>query len=96
VDEVPKPRLPDPGRPRLPGGPRRNEQANAATFAALFGLLLLAFALIAMVGLVLPQVRGLLLVLFGGLFFFAFHYLVWGWWLPKIMPRDDESEHPSR
>jgi hypothetical protein len=89
----PTPPLPDPARPRLPGGSRASQQqANMATFAALLGLLLLASALFGLVALVLPQVQGLLLVLFGGLFFFAFHYVVWGWWLPKIMPRDDEAE----
>jgi hypothetical protein len=93
MTDPPAPRLPDPDRPRLPGGPRRSlQQANAATFAALIGLLLLSMALIALVGLVLPQVQGLLLVLFGGVFFFAFHYVVWGWWLPRIMPRDDDTE----
>jgi hypothetical protein len=90
--DSPTPRLPD-DPPRLPQGPRRpHEGANTATFAALLGLLLLAFALIALVSMVLPQVQGVLLVLFGGVFFFAFHYVVWGWWLPKIMPQDDDAE----
>lgn len=92
MPESPVPRLPD-TPPRLPRGPRPPRQgANAATFAALFGLLLLCFALIALVSMVLPQVQGLLLVLFGGIFFFAFHYVVWGWWLPKVMPQDDDAE----
>jgi hypothetical protein len=89
----PTPPLPDSSRPRLPRGSRHTQQqANAATFAALVGLLLLALALFGLVALVLPQVQGLLLVLFGGVFFFAFHYVVWGWWLPRIMPRDDDAE----
>lgn len=89
----PTPPLPDASRPRLPGRSRiSQQQANVATFAALLGLLLLASALMGLVALVLPQVQGLLLVVFGGIGFFAFHYVVWGWWLPKVMPQDDEAE----
>lgn len=88
------PRLPDSAPPRLPKGPRpqpppRGE--NSATFAALAGLGLISVALISMVALVLPQIRGLVLVFFGAVGFFAVHYVVWGWWLPKLVPRDDDS-----
>lgn len=91
--DPPTPRLPDPSKRRAsrPAG-RSEEQANVATFAALIGLGLLAFALIGLVALILPQFRGLVLVFLGAVGFFAIHYVVWGWWLPKAMRQDDETE----
>lgn len=91
--ERPTPRLPDPSAESTPRRAGRSaEQANVATFAALFGLGLFAFSLIAIVSLVLPQVRGLVLVLFGAIGFFAAHYVVWGWWLPKALKPKDRDE----
>lgn len=91
--DEPTPPLPDPSRPRLPqrSSPRA-EQRNVGTFFALFAIGLLAFGFIGMVALVLPQVRGLVLVFFGAVAFFAAHYLLWGWWLPKLTHKDDEPE----
>jgi hypothetical protein len=91
------PRQPGEQQPKFPSRgsqPRRREtleQANAATFAALVGLGGVAISLIAMAALVLPQIRGLILVLLAAVGFFAVHYVVWGWWLPKMVPHNDSA-----
>lgn len=93
MSDSPGPRLPgNSSPPRVPRGGRTAEQANAATFAALFGLGLVAFALIGIVALVLPQIRGLVLVACAAIGFFAAHYVLWGWWLPKLIRRDSDAE----
>ncbi|MGD9856370.1 MAG: hypothetical protein AB7U20_15600 [Planctomycetaceae bacterium] len=82
-----------PETPRLPQPRRRpSSDANAATYAALMGLILLGFGFLGMVSLVLPQVRGLVLVLFGGAAFFAIHYVLWGRLLNRIRDEDREAE----
>jgi hypothetical protein len=79
-----------------PRFPRRATQpgANAATFLALGGLVVLGMGLLGLVSLVLPQALGILLVV--GLFVFpvAFHYLVWGWWLSQV--REQELSDDAR
>ncbi len=82
-----------PDLPRLPRQHRRRSQdADLATFAALVGMCLLALGLLGMVSLVLPQVRGLLLVLFGGVAFFSLHYVVWGRWLTRLRERENREQ----
>ncbi|OYW17293.1 MAG: hypothetical protein B7Z55_12815 [Planctomycetales bacterium 12-60-4] len=63
-----------------------------ATFTALLGLLFLGALLIFLAALVVPQILGLVLVIvgFGGML--LFHYVVWGWWLSKLMPPEDKDE----
>ncbi len=76
--------------PRLPQrGSKRSTERNSATFAALIGLCFLAFGFLGLVSMVLPQVRGLVLLLVGGVGFFALHYLVWGRLLTKL--REEEA-----
>ena len=88
-----KPRLPDRSRPRLPEQrSRQSESRNAGTFFALFGLGLITFGLIGMVALVMPQAGAIVLVFFGAIGFFAAHYILWGWWLPKLTKKDDDAE----
>jgi hypothetical protein len=83
-----------PDLPRLPSRrPRDTSDANAATYAALIGLCFTALALLAMVSLVLPQVRGLIFVLFGAVGFFAIHYVIWGRLLGRIREEELEAEH---
>ena len=72
-----------PRRP-APGG-------NAATFIALFALLALLGGLLVLSALVLPQMLGLLLVIFGFSIFAAFHYLAWGWWMGRTRPPAEED-----
>lgn len=79
--------------PRLPPSRRRPPaEADSATFAALIGLLVLAFGFLGLVSLVLPQVRGMILVLLGGAGFFGVHYLLWGRLLSSIRAEELEAE----
>lgn len=66
--------------------------ANAATFLALGGLVIVGMGLLGLASMVLPQALGILLVI--GLFVFpvAFHYLVWGWWLSQVRERELAEE----
>jgi hypothetical protein len=82
-----------PDLPRLPPRrPRDTSDANAATYAALIGLCLVVLALLGMVSLVLPQVRGLIFVLLGAVGFFAIHYVLWGRLLGRIREEEVEVE----
>lgn len=81
--------MPGDQMPRLPSkGGRRQQERNSATFAALIGVLMLAFGFVALVSLVLPQVRGLVLILFGGVAFFALHYVTWGRLLIRLREKE--------
>ena len=69
-----------------------SRRRDTGTLLALTALLILAVGLLVLVGLVLPQVLGIVLVVFGFLFVCVFHYVVWGWWLSNARtPRDDET-----
>lgn len=86
-----------PDLPRLPQQRRRSStEANSATFAALFGLAFLAIGLLAMVSLVLPQVRGLVVVLVVGVAFFSIHYVVWGRLLTRLREQQAEEEEERK
>jgi hypothetical protein len=69
-----------------------NPSPNTGTMIALFGLLLIAGGLLALMALVLPQVAGVVLVI---LIVFvlpiSFHYVVWGRWLSKMKPPEDDE-----
>ena len=87
------PRLPDLPHHSADGPPsRRSDSPNTGTFLALFGLGLLAFGLIGIVAQVMPQVGGLILVILGAIGFFAAHYVLWGWWLPRFMSKDETGD----
>ena len=62
-----------------------------ATFLALFGLLVVATALLVLMALVYPGFLGILLVVYGFGIMMLFHYLVWGWWLSRAV-KDEEQE----
>jgi hypothetical protein len=88
---MPEPIPPAPPRPRRTAP--SEAESNAATWIALFGLLLIGGALLGLTVLVLPQFLGVIAVA-GGLFAvpIAFHYLVWGWWMSQMKdeyPEDD-------
>jgi hypothetical protein len=77
---------------RFPGAHRErpsDAQQNAATCLAMFGLLAMGLALIGFTALVLPQIRGLLLVVGGIAAFILLHYVTWGHWLSNQPPPDD-------
>jgi hypothetical protein len=82
-------RFPAPDRQR-PG----DAQRNAATCLAMFGLVAMGLALIGFTALVLPQIRGLLLVVAGIAAFILLHYVTWGYWLSNQPRTDDEEREP--
>ncbi len=65
-------------------------QSNTPTILALLGLLAVAFGLLGLTALVMPQAFGFLAVIVGFFAFGAINYLIWGWWLQPI-PIDDDS-----
>lgn len=72
--------------------PAAAARANLATMIALVGLLVIAGGLLALAAVVLPFVRGFIIV---GLIFalpVAFHYLVWGWWLSQKLKDPENGE----
>lgn len=71
---------------------RQPGNKNSGTFLALIGLVVIAFGLLGLAALVMPQVLGLLLVVSGFLFFGVFHYLLWGWWFTADSQPDDDEE----
>jgi regulator of protease activity HflC (stomatin/prohibitin superfamily) len=69
-----------------------DEGRNAGTFGALFGLLLLAGMLMALIAMVLPQAIGFVLVFGGFLGLISLHYLLWGCWLSRMLVDQDRAE----
>jgi len=69
---------------------RPPRQENSGTALALLGILLVVALLFLLVALVLPQILGLLLVVFGFFFLGVVHYLIWGWWF-RVSP-DQKNE----
>jgi hypothetical protein len=65
-----------------------SSQSNVATAIALFGLVLVAAALLGLMAMVLPELLGILIVILIFAVPAAFHYLIWGWWLSQM--RDEE------
>ena len=75
-------------RPQLPKPPRRTILPILLAFS-LFLMVSTVFVLLSM------GTFGLVLLVAGGVFLvIAFHYVVWGWWLRKIIHKDqDEQQH---
>ena len=71
----------------------RSPQRNSGTALALLGILLAMGLLMGLIALVLPQILGLVLVVFGFFFLGVFHYLVWGWWLKVTPDQEDDDEN---
>ena len=72
--------------------PVKDDGRNARTFIALLGLLVIAWALLFLVAMVLPQIFGLLLVVGGFVSILALHYLLWGFWLSKLLAEESTSD----
>lgn len=71
----------------------RNE-ADQRTLMALMLIVLVVLLLLGLIALVLPMALGLVLVTGGMLLFGTAHYVVWGWWLPRFLNRqNDQSSH---
>jgi hypothetical protein len=65
---------------------------NAGTFGALLGLVALAWLLLGLVAMVLPQILGLVVVLGGFLGIVSLHYLLWGCWLSRLLIEEQRRE----
>lgn len=79
-------RLPKPERP----APRK---ANGGTYLAMTFIVICVAAFIALTSLILPQIRGLIIVVIGMCAFIGLHYLTWGRWLTRISnAADDEHD----
>lgn len=66
-----------------------DDQRNSATFAALAMLVLISAGLLALAGIVLPQVLWLVVIVIGLGLSVVLHYLIWGRWLMSKL-RDEE------
>ena len=75
--------------------PKSNADRNAATLLALIALMGVAIGLLFLTGIILPQAFGVVAVVCGLFFIGAFHYVVWGWWLPKMLPKDEDDADSS-
>lgn len=64
---------------------------NAATFGALFGLLVCCVGLLGLAALVIPDILFVLLVLAGIIGLGALQYVVWGWRLDRYRVSEDEE-----
>jgi|GEM_PF-1660627 hypothetical protein len=71
-----------------------DQDRNAATFGALFGLLVCCAGLLSLAALVIPDILFVMLVLAGLIGLGALQYVVWGWRLDRYRVADDE-ELPS-
>jgi hypothetical protein len=78
----------------MPPPRRSTNSGNSGTLLALSGLMILAVGFLALTAMIVPGAFLFLLVLFGLFLFVSLHYLLWGWWLGKPQPRDDDE--PSR
>ncbi|MEX0717018.1 MAG: hypothetical protein WD066_10535 [Planctomycetaceae bacterium] len=67
-------------------------ERNAGTFVALGVVLVLAGGLIVMMAVVIPAMLALALLPLAFLFLGAFHYLVWGWWMPAALTEEEQAE----
>jgi hypothetical protein len=77
-------------RHRRSGAPNR----NAATCLALTGLMACALGFVAFTAVVLPQIRGVILVIGGLSVFFLLHYLTWGRWMSHMREQEDDQAPP--
>ncbi len=64
----------------MPQTQRKDERRDAGTLLAVMILLLISAGLVGLAALVMPQIIGLLVVVFGFFCFGAIHYVIWGWW----------------
>jgi hypothetical protein len=78
---------------RLPdSAPRREETPNGGTYLGLVFLLGCAGGFIALTSMILPQIRGLILVAAGMCAFIALHYFTWGRWMMRTLEESQELE----
>lgn len=84
-------------QPKLPGQRRsRAKESNAATWIALFGMLVLGGLLMGLTAMVMPNVLGIVGLVFGAAIFGMIHYVTWGRWLSnrRQSARDEYTDEP--
>jgi uncharacterized membrane protein HdeD (DUF308 family) len=70
----------------------RDDRRNAGTFIALFGILFVAAGFVAITFMVVPTLAFAVLIGFVFIFVIAFHYMVWGHWLSRRPPPDEDED----
>lgn len=65
---------------------------NAATCLALVALIACGLGFVAFTAVILPQIRGVILVIGGLSVFFLLHYLTWGRSMARMREEDDRIE----
>lgn len=68
---------------------------DIATLVALFGVLIAALGLLALMFLVSPIFLGIIAVVLGFVMIGVFHYVVWGWWLKGAAAADADEADPD-
>lgn len=74
---------------------QKNSEANIGTALALMFVMLCVMGLLALGAMAELPVMGLLLVLAGFIFLGLFHYVVWGYWLGRLLPPLPPEELPQ-
>ena len=82
------PKLPE--KPPMPPGRRAGWTTVAAASGAMVIITLLLMLLPGMIGIAIAIGMWMLLGLL------VFHYLVWGWWLRKLIQTDESHEDSAR
>lgn len=59
---------------------------------ALLALLAVGGGLVGLTALVMPAALGFVAVVFGFFCFGAIHYLLWGWWMPRVTRNENDRE----
>lgn len=71
---------------------QQQQPRNSGTLLAFLALTAVAVGLLALLAVVLQGPALAMVMIVGGFFLFgAFHYLLWGWWLPANKPENDDE-----
>lgn len=84
-----------PQRPTVADVSGSDETKDAGTWIALAVLFVLGGGLLGLMALVAPHILGVVLVVGGFLSFGALHYVLWGWWLRKMLMDAEPEDEPS-
>lgn len=68
---------------------------NAATCLAMIALITFGLGFLAFAAVVLPQIRGAILVVGGMFVFILLHYVTWGHWMSRMRDPDDHEIPPG-
>jgi len=72
--------------------PANPGHGNGPTLLALLALLVMAWLLLLLIAMVLPQILGLVVVVGGLASFMALNYLLWGHWLSRMLAEAQQRE----